>query len=164
MPAAPPTAPIPYAAADADVKAPVKVEQYHRSYEGPKDSVEAYYDAGVQGAFAAEQALHGALDGMWVVSAADGAPLLSLVIADPGGPDARIGGAWRDLSPARGADATGLIDQMAREGEALVVRIRLREDAPALTLRLTPSADGRWRGQLMDGGKARPVVMDRKAI
>jgi hypothetical protein len=163
MPASAPAGPVPYAALDADVKAPVKVEDYHRTYEGPKDSTEAYYDAGVKGAFAAEQALHGRLDGIWIVSAADGSPLLSLVISDPGGA-AQLGGAWRDLTRGPGPESSGVIDQVVREGEAVIVRVRLSETAPALTLRLQPAADGRWRGQLYDAGKARAVVMDRKAI
>jgi hypothetical protein len=164
MPATAHNGPVPYAAADADVKAPVKVEDYHRSYEGPKDSTEAYYDAGVKGAFAADQALRGRLDGIWVVSAADGSPLLSLVISDPGGTEPQLGGAWRDLSRAPGPDSSGLIDQAFREGQGVVLRIRLSEASPALTLRLQPSTDGRWRGEILDGGKTRPVVMDRKAL
>ena len=123
----------------------------------------------MKGAFEAEQALRGRLEGTWIVSAADGAPLLSLVISDPGRPDVPPGGAWRDLSRARDAgahepDATGLIDQVMEDAGSVIVRIRLRADAPPETLRLTPSADGRWRGQLLDGGKPKPVVMDRKAI
>jgi hypothetical protein len=163
MPPSPP-APGAYAAADPEPKTPVKVEDYHRSYEGPKDATEVYYDAGVKGAFAAEQALRGRLDGIWTVSAADGAPLLSLVISDPGGPDGVLGGAWRDLSRAPGPDSSGVIERMVREGEAVVVRIRPHEDGPTMTLRLQPAADGRWRGELLDAGKARAVVMDRKAL
>jgi hypothetical protein len=163
MPDAAPPAPVPYADA-TDPKAPVKVEDYHRSYEGPKDSVEAYYDAGVRQAFQQEQALHGGLDGMWLLSAADGSPLLSLVIADPGEGQGTLGGAWRDLSRPRDPAASGLIDEMVRDGRGVTVRIRLREGAPPATLRLAPSADGRWRGQLQDGSQARAVILVRKAL
>jgi hypothetical protein len=162
---APPAGPIPYETPDAPaVKTSVKVEEYHRSYEGPQDAQEASYDAGVKGAFDAQQALRGRLEGMWIVSAADGAPLLSLVISDPGRPDAPPGGAWRDLSRAHDPDGSGLIDQMVEEGGSVIMQIRLKTDAPPATLRLTASADGRWRGLLLDGGKPKPVVMDRKAI
>jgi hypothetical protein len=164
MPAIAPAGPVPYAALNKEMKAPVKVEDYHRSYEGPQDAVEASYDAGVRGAFAAEQALHGRLDGLWIVTATDGAPLLSLVISDPGGAGSQLGGAWRDLSRGPGPDASGLIEQLFRDGEGVVVRIRLSDAAPALTMHLTPSADGRWRGQLIEAGKPRPVVMERKAL
>jgi hypothetical protein len=161
--AAPP-GPVPYEAADASVNTPVKVEDYNRSYEGPQDADETSYEAGVKGAFEAEQALRGRLEGMWIVSAADGAPLLSLVISDPGRPDTPPGGAWRDLSRAHDPDASGLIDQVMDNAGSVIVRIRLKADTPPETLRLTPSADGRWRGQLLDGGVPKPVVMDRKAI
>jgi hypothetical protein len=164
MPPMAPAGPVPSAAADPQPKTPVKVEDDHRSYEGPKDPTEAYYDAGVRGAFAAEQALFGRLDGIWIVSAADGSPLFSLVISDPGGADPQLGGAWRDLSRGPGPDSSGVIDQMLREGEYVIVRIRLNDTQPALTLRLQPAADGRWRGLIVDGGKPRPVVMDRKAL
>jgi hypothetical protein len=53
---------------------------------------------------------------------------------------------------------------VAEEGASVIVQIRLKADAPPATLRLTPSPDGRWRGLLLDGGKPKPVVMDRKAI
>lgn len=169
MPEATPTGPVPYEAADASANTPVKVEAYHRDYEGPQDAEEASYEAGVNSAFEAEQALRGRLEGMWIVSTADGAPLLSLVISDPGRPDAPPGGAWRDLArahqpDAQEPDASGLIDQVVEEGASVILRIRLRADAPPTTLRLTPSADGHWRGLLLDGGEPKPVVMDRKAI
>lgn len=165
MPTEPPPGPVPYAAAEAPVKNPVKVEEYNRTYEGPQDAEETYYEAGVKSAYEAEEALRGRLDGLWIVSAADGgAPLLSLVISDPGRPDAPPGGAWRDLSRAHDPDATGVIDQVVEEGPSVILQIRLKADAPPTTLRLTPSADGRWRGLMLDGGQTRPVVMDRKSI
>ena len=163
-PATAPAGPIPYEPAYAALKTPVKVEEYDRSYEAPQDADQASYEAGVKSAFEAEQALRGRLEGMWVVSAADGAPLLSLVISDPGRADSPPGGAWRDLSRAHDPDASGVIDQVVQEGGSVIVQIRLKADAPPATLRLTPSADGRWRGLLLDGGQPRPVVMDRKPI
>jgi len=163
--AAEPSGPVAYAPADdSAVKTPVKVEEYHHSYEGPQDAEQASYEAGVKTAFEAEQALRGRLEGMWVVSADGGGPLLSLVISDPGRPDAPPGGAWRDLSRLHDPDASGLIDQVVEDGGSVIVQIRLKADTPPATLRLTPSADGRWRGLLLDGGKPKTVVMDRKAI
>lgn len=169
MPAAALPASARYAAGDAPEKAPlqtpVKVEAYHRSYEGPRGSEEASYDAGVTRAYQAEQALRGRLEGMWIVSAAaDGAPLLSLVISDPGRPNAPPGGAWRDLSRDQAPDASGLIDQVVEEGPEVILQIRLRPGAAPTTLRLILSADGRWRGLMQGGGASKPVVMDRKAI
>jgi hypothetical protein len=164
MPAEALPVPIPYEPADAPVKTSVKVESYNRSYEGPQDAQEAYYEAGVNNAYQAEEALRGPLEGMWIVSTADGAPLLSLVISDPGRPDAPPGGAWRDLSRAHDPDASGLIDQVVVEGASVIVQIRLKPGAAPSTLRLTPAGDGRWRGLLLDGGRTRPVLMDRKPI
>jgi hypothetical protein len=172
MPAIEPAAPVAYADA-SNPKIPVKVEDYHRSYEGPQDEVEAYYDAGVRQAYEAEQALHGPLDGMWTLSAVDGPPLLLLAISDPGGaagPQGEtqagaLGGAWRDLSRANDPNASGLIDSVARDGRSVVMRIALHEGAPAATLRLTQGAEGRWRGLLVDGaGPGRAVVLERKGL
>jgi hypothetical protein len=164
MPVAAPPGPVPYADA-SDAKIPVKVEDYHRSYEGPENAVEAYYDAGVRRAFEAEQALCGALDGMWTLTGADGAPLMQLAISDPGEGRGAAGGAWRDLSRANDPDATGLIDAVTREGRVIVIRMTLRAGGPAVTLRLTPGAEGRWRGTLAGGAAAdRLVVMERKAL
>lgn len=164
MPAVAPAAPVPYVDA-TNAKVPVKVEDYHRSYEGPEDAVEAYYDAGVRQAFQAEEALHGGLDGLWTLSAADGAPLLLLEISDPGEAGGALGGAWRDLSRANDPSASGLIDALAREGRTVVVRIVLHEGGPAVTLRLTQAGEARWRGSMLDGaGASRPVVMERKSL
>jgi hypothetical protein len=164
-PEAAPAGPIPYETAEGPVvKTPVKVEEYHRNYEAPQDAREASYEAGVKSAFDAQQALRGRLEGMWIVSAADGAPLLSLVISDPGRADAPPGGARRDLSRAHDPDGSGLIEHVVEEGASVIMQIRLRADAPPATLRLKTSADGRWRGLLLDGGKPKPVVMDRRAI
>jgi hypothetical protein len=143
--------------------APVRVEDYHRSYEGPKDPTQASYESGVRGAFAADQALRGALDGEWTVATAAGAPILSLLIADSGRPGDPLGGAWRDLAKPPGPDASGLINQVTREAGSLVVRIRAGE-ANATVLRLTPLAPGRYRGEWQDQGGVRPVVMDRVVL
>ena len=56
MPTMTPIAPVPYAPPAPQVaSAPVPVDQYRRSYEGPKDANEQYYARGVAGAFQAEQ-------------------------------------------------------------------------------------------------------------
>lgn len=164
MPPAPPAAPTIDPAHTPDVPAPVKVEDYQRSYEGPTDAIEAYYDTGVRRAFEAEQALHGALDGEWIVSTGAGSPLLSLVLVDSGKPNEPLAGAWRDLSKGPSPEASGLLEKVVRDSTALVVTFRSRDGAPPLTLRLSPGPGGRWRGLLQDETGARPVVMDRRGL
>jgi hypothetical protein len=158
MPRMTPVAPIPYAPPQVQIDRPVTIEEYRRSYEAPPDEMERYYDRGVRGAFQAEQSLMGPLDGQWVVHGPDGAPMFTLLLNDPGDLVA-IDGAWRDLRAGR--KGTGLLDSIVREGQALVVRFNDGTSAGGLTLRLEPSGDGRWRGEVQETGARRPVVMSR---
>lgn len=138
-----------------DPKAPVTVEQYDRSYEPPADPVDQAYQQGVRQAFDRGQALMGPLDGEWTVAREKGAPLLALVINEPG-EAAPLEGAWRRLDQAD----SGLIDVMERQGDVLTCRfVDSRGQQEALTL--TRTEDGRWRGRWTANGVSLAVVMVR---
>ena len=124
-------------------------------------------EAAVRGAYAAAQARRGALDGRWRLEAGDGHDLYIFQLSDPGPvPDPRSGnpsipvieGAWRDPE-RKGADGSGFLDSVQREGSALTLRF---VDADhALTVNLRQRASGDWRGALDGAGQSRPVVMKR---
>ena len=81
-----PSAPVAYAPQPATAAtAAVQVERYRGEYEGPADEQQRYYLMGVQGKFETEQAMMGALDGEWTVTAQTGGPLFTVVIDDAGG-------------------------------------------------------------------------------
>jgi hypothetical protein len=156
-------APAPAYTAPAKVPtAPVTVEAWRGALEGPKPPAQQLYEQGVRGAFAAEQALQGPLDGQWTVSAADGGPALwSLLLNDAGGADQPVEGAWRDLRKGSGPDAAGVLDTVERDGAGLTVRFHAPAAGPGLTLRLKPEGPGRWTGALERDGRRTPVVMTR---
>lgn len=139
--------------------AAVRLDAYRRSYEGPKTATEQIYESGVRGAFESAQVRMGRLDGEWSVAGADGAPLIQLLLNDPGAGE--IDGAWRDLRAGPGMFGSGLLLSVAREGATVVIRYAPREGEPACELRLRPGADGRFVGALRTAAGERSVVMTR---
>lgn len=164
MPATMPTAPVPYApsANDRIPDAPVSVEAYRRSYEGPPDAREVAYDGGVRRNFNAQQVRMGPLDGAWTVRTRSGAAFMVLQLHDPGRADSEIEGAWRSL-PRQGQGArSGFLVSVKREGQTLVVRWYDRDETGNMSvMRLIAGADGRWTGQIEDRDVEIPVTMGR---
>ncbi|MDR6626533.1 hypothetical protein [Caulobacter segnis] len=124
---------------------------------GEPTSAEQVYELRVRGSIAAAQNLQGPLDGQWRVAGPDGTPLYALQIVDKASGAAPLEGAWRDLRRTGAPGSTGLIDDLQREGEGLSARFSAREGGQASTLTLRPDADGRWAGELVEDGAARPV-------
>lgn len=124
---------------------------------GETSPAEQVYELRVRGSIAAAQNLQGPLDGQWRVAGPDGTPLYALLIVDKAGGAAPLEGAWRDLRRTGAPGSTGLIDDLQREGEGLSARFSPREGGIASTLTLRPDADGRWAGELVEDGAARPV-------
>jgi hypothetical protein len=118
---------------------------------------EQVYEMRVRGSIAAAQNLQGPLDGQWRVAGPDGTPLYALLIVDKAGGGAPLEGAWRDLRRTGAPGSTGLIDDLQREGEGLSARFSVREGGQTAILTLSPDADGRWAGELVEDGAARAV-------
>ena len=128
-------------------------------------------EAAVRAAYAAAEALRGALDGRWRVSSADGAGLYDFQFADSGvSPDPRsatpwtptIEGAWRDLRRDGAIDSSGFVTSITRDGTALVIRFYDRDPGRPKVVTLTQRAGGVvWTGSLDDGTGSRPVTMSR---
>ncbi len=157
MPARTPSAPVPYAVTPELPSAPVRLDEYRRSYEGPKDPVEQVYEAGVRGRFQAAQQMLGALDGAWRLTTSEGAPLYAFLLNDGGG---AIEGAWRDLQAGPALNSSGFLESGAREGAGVVLRFTPRNAAASSTLTLSPSG-GSWTGTLAVDGAVRQVILSR---
>ncbi len=163
MPSMTPLTPIPYGALpDVVPTAPVVVEKYSRSYEPPKDSIEQYYDRGIQGAYQAEQSMMGTLDGLWSINTPEGQPIFTLVLNDPPG-GVGLEGAWRDLRRGSDAASIGVIDRVSREGQSLLLQFHGGDRIEPTILHLRREPDGRWRGDLDDAGQKMSVTMARSA-
>jgi hypothetical protein len=124
----------------------------------PGDDPAARYASGVRSSFEARQARQGPLDGRWTLSDTDGHGLYVFQLADPGPGRGPVEGAWRDLDRQGAADALGFLDAAERSGQGLILSFR---EAQLRTVTLTQGTDGRWTGQIVSEGQARPVVMTR---
>lgn len=162
MPADLPSAPVPYAVDENIPDAPVTVEAYRRSYEGPPDGLERAYQAGIKRNFDAQQVRMGPLDGAWTVRTQGGAAFMALMLNDPGRADQEVEGAWRSLGVHGGQKRSGFLLSVGREGQTLVVRWYPSDDTGNITImRLNPTSDGRWTGQVRAGDVEFPVSMAR---
>lgn len=164
MPDTAPDSPVPYSpsANDRIPDKPVTLEAYRRSYEGPPDARERVFDAGVKRNFDAQQVRMGPLDGPWVVRSRTGAPVMYVMLHDPGRPDAEIEGAWRLAGGRSGNARSGFLVSVAREGQTLVIRWYDRDDTGNMSvMRLLPGADGRWSGTVQSRDVEYPVTMGR---
>jgi hypothetical protein len=164
MGAAIPDGPVAYdpSASDRIPDAPVMLESYRRSYEGPPDSREVAYQAGVQRNFNAQQVRMGPLDGAWTVRTRTGGAFMALQLHDPGRPDSEIEGAWRTLVRTPEGSRSGFLQSVSREGQTLVIRWYDRDQTGNMSvMRLIPGADGRWSGAIEARDVEIPVTMGR---
>lgn len=162
-PAALPSAPVPYSTVNDNIPAaPVAVEAYRRSYEGPPDGGERAYDSGIRRNFDAQQVRMGPLDGAWTVRTQGGAGFMALQLSDSGRAGGEVEGAWRTLSQRPGQKRSGFLLSVAREGQSLVMRWYPTDDTGNITvMRLNPTPDGHWNGEVRAGDVEFPVSMVR---
>jgi hypothetical protein len=117
------------------------------------------YELRVKGSIAAAQSLQGPLDGAWRVTGADGTQLYALQLVDKAGGLGELEGAWRDVRRPGTVGSTGLIEELRREGDDIIVRFSPRGgQSSVLTLR--SSGYERWTGQLAENGAAIAVVAE----
>lgn len=137
------------AAATRQIYQPPAIRPFETA-PGPEVSdVERFFDDGVAAAERSADARAGPLDGRWRALGADGNPLLSLVLRDPG--DGPVEGAWRP----GGAGRARPVDAITVDGTRAALTLD-RHD----TLRLQRVNDG-WRGEFVHNGQARPVTLHR---
>ena len=115
-------------------------------------------DTRIRGASAAAQTLQGPLDGRWSLTGPDGSRLYALLFVDNG--RSALEGAWRDVTRGEGLSATGVIDDLRRDGGALSASFQPRP-GQAVSIRLNQMSDGSWSGDLDQAGQRRAVRLLR---
>ncbi|QUD86798.1 hypothetical protein [Phenylobacterium montanum] len=124
----------------------------------------------VDQAYASAEARQGALDGRWRLSDAAGVPLFDFQLTDPGEkPSPRtsdtarpqIEGAWRDLRREGALGGDGVVDQVVRDGDKLVISFHERDAAHPMQAILHAETNGGWIGELAEVGATTIVFLER---
>ncbi len=176
QPAAHPAAPTPAPATqqpDTPPPAPVQSAPPDNQSEEPQTSTspdnlgqgamaQQAWETRLRAAYEAAEARQGPLDGSWRLSGADGDVLFEFVLSDPGGYN--MAGAWRDVRRGGGADGSGFMGAVYRTADGVVVRFTEAGQSNETVLQLRLTADGRWGGELTEGGAVRSVVLSRSDL
>lgn len=117
------------------------------------------YELRVKGSIAAAQNLQGPLDGGWKVVGADGIQIYALQIVDKAGGYGELEGAWRDVRRPGTVGSTGLIEDLRRDGDDILVRFSPKVGQSS-TLTLRPAGYERWSGELVENGETMAVVAE----
>jgi hypothetical protein len=157
--AALPAAPIPYAPPRPRLTAPVQLEETGKSPDAPPNVNDLAYDSRLRSSFASAQGFQGPLDGGWMLAARDAGDLYALQLVDRAD---RLEGAWRDLRRKGALGASGVVDDIQRNGQDLTLRFATSGQGQAVAV-LHGAQDGRWSGELTEGGRSRAVVLRRKS-
>jgi hypothetical protein len=154
-PPAQPQAALPqaYAPARPILTEPVFLHELGKAPDGPPTAADQAYDSRLRSSAAAVRGFQGPMEGAWTLSAG-GRAVYALQLVDRGG---YVDGAWRDLRRTGALDGSGFIDEVQRAGGGDVT-IRFAEGIVAV-LR---GADGRWTGQLTEGGRTETVTLARR--
>ena len=140
--------------------APVLVEQTGKTPDAPPTPRDMAYDSRIRSSFASAQSFQGALDGGWTLSA-DGQDLYALQLVDRRD---RLEGVWRDVRRKGSLNASGLVDDIQRQGPDVTLRFTPTPGAPTTVATLHGGADGRWSGELAEGGGRRAVTLRRSGL
>jgi hypothetical protein len=141
--------------------APTYINDRNSRPDGPPSESDNLYETRILGAFKAAQIRQGPLDGRWLVAKPGGDAIYALQFADPGSGDERIEGAWRNVK-VQGLGGSGFIEAISRDASDVVVRFQDTSTNRNEEIRLRPTSDGAWKGELIGGGKT-SVVMRRDA-
>lgn len=151
-----PTVAIPYAPPPRSQPGrPVRVEETGVTPDRPPSDRDIAYELRIRASFAAAEGFQGPLDGGWTLSAGTD-DLYALQLVDK--PD-RLEGVWRDLRRKGSIHASGLVDDIQRQGQALTLRFVARPGGTATVATLHAGADGRWTGDLEDAGQRLSVAL-----
>jgi hypothetical protein len=147
-----PVQPQPYVPARPILTEPVFLHEVGKAPDGPPTATDQAYDSRLRSSAAAVRGFQGPMEGAWTLSAG-GRAVYALQLVDRGG---YVDGAWRDLRRMGALDGSGFIEgDRAGGGD---VTIRFAEGIVAV-LR---AADGRWTGQLTEGGRTEAVTLARR--
>jgi hypothetical protein len=139
---------------------PVRIEETGKTPDRPPGERDLAYEQRIRASFAAAEGFQGPLDGGWTL-AAGADDLFALQLVDK--PD-RLEGVWRDLRRKGALSASGLVDEIQRQGQDLTLRFMARPGGKPTVATLHAEADGRWRGALEDAGQRKTVVLRRSGL
>jgi hypothetical protein len=139
---------------------PVSVDDLGKTPDRPPEIRDLAYDARIRASFASAQGFQGPLDGGWMLSA-DGQDLYALQLVDRRD---RLEGVWRDVRRKGALNASGLVDDLQRQGGELTLRFAAQPGAAATVATLHEAGDGQWRGELAEGGARHAVVLRRTGL
>ncbi|WP_372780937.1 hypothetical protein [Phenylobacterium sp.] len=137
--------------------APVHLEETGKTADAPPTPRDMAYEARIRSSFASAEGFQGPLDGGWTLTA-DGQDLYALQLVDQRD---RLEGVWRDMRRKGSINASGLVDDIQRQGSEVTLRFTPAPGAPTTVATLHGGADGRWTGELAEGGARRPVTLRR---
>lgn len=121
----------------------------------PGTASSAAYDERVRQSFQAAERFQGPLDGGWILSARPGGPLFEVRFVDHRG---KLEAAWRDLRRPAALNASGVVDEVARDGGRLTFRFSPMAGVTDVAT-LSPAAGGTWSGELDEAGHKRTVTL-----
>jgi len=137
---------------------PVSIEETGKTPDRPPSVRDLAYDTRIRSSFASAESYQGPLDGGWTLSAG-GQDLYALQLVDRRD---RLEGVWRDLRRKGSLNASGLVDDLQRQGAELTVRFRPTPGGPTSVATLHDSSGGGlWAGELAEGGARRAVTLRR---
>lgn len=139
--------------------APVHVDETDRTPDRPLGPTDLGYDSRLRSSFASAQGLQGPLDGSWTLNVQGVGDAYVLELVDRG--SGMVEGAWRDLRRKGALDSSGFIDDIQRMGSQLILRFTPRTGGESAQAQLFAGVDGRWTGEISEGGERRTVVLRR---
>ena len=139
---------------------PIGVEETDRTPEGLPAVRDQAYEARILSSFAAAEGFLGPLDGGWTM-ATDRQDLYVLQLVDK--PD-RLEGVWRDPRRKKSATSSGLVDDIHRQGDQVVLRFTPTPGTTSAVATLHLDRDGVWRGDLEDAGSRLAVRLRRSGL
>lgn len=137
--------------------APVRIDQVGKTPDAAPSLRDLAYDTRIRSSFASAESFQGPLDGGWTLSA-EGQDLYALQLVDRRD---RLEGVWRDVRRTGSLNASGLVDDMRRQGQDLILRFTPTPGAQTSVATLHDSGGGRWTGELAEAGRRRTVALRR---
>lgn len=139
---------------------PVHIEETNRTPDAPPTPVDLGYEARLRSSFASAQGMQGPLDGRWALGTTGaGGDLYILQLVDTG--YGSLEGVWRDVHRPGAIDGSGFLSDIQRVGPGLTFSFYPQSTGGRATAALSQGPDGRWTGELNDGGQKRAIVMRR---
>jgi hypothetical protein len=137
--------------------APVRVDEAGKTPDGPPGVRDLAYDSRIRSSFASAESFQGPLEGGWTLSAG-GQDLYALQLVDRRD---RLEGVWRDVRRKGSLNASGVVDDLRRQGAELTLRFTPSPGAAATVATLHDGGAGLWSGEIAEGGARRAVTLRR---